>query len=62
MTLFQAVAAGGGATEFGDMRKVMLMRGSNSKIYNLNDMKDKMVVVQPNDTIDVPEKSWIPGR
>jgi protein involved in polysaccharide export with SLBB domain len=62
MTLFQAVAAGGGATEFGDMRKVMLMRGNNSKIYNLNDMKDKMVVVQPNDTIDVPEKSWIPGR
>jgi protein involved in polysaccharide export with SLBB domain len=62
MTLFQAVAAGGGATEFGDMKKVMLMRGKNSKIYNLNDMKDRSVLVQPNDTIDVPQKHWLPGR
>lgn len=61
MTLFQAVAAGGGATEFGEMRKVLVMRGTNSNVYNLNDMKDRNILVQPNDTIDVPEKHWIPG-
>jgi protein involved in polysaccharide export with SLBB domain len=62
MTLLQALAAGGGATEFGDLRKVVLIRGSKSKVYNLNNENDRSVQVQPNDTIDVPERSWIPGR
>jgi protein involved in polysaccharide export with SLBB domain len=60
MTLLQTVAAGSGATEFGDLRKVMLIRGNNSKIYNLNDNKDRAVLVKPNDTIDIPERSWVP--
>lgn len=62
MTLFQAVAAGGGANEFGDIKRVLLMRGKNSREYNLNNMQDRNIVLQANDTIDIPEKSINPFR
>ena len=56
LTLFQAVANGGGATEFGDLKRVMLMRGKTSRVYNLNNMQDRNIPLEVNDTIDVPEK------
>ena len=62
LTLFQAVANGGGATEFGDMKRVMLMRGKISRVYNLNNMQDRNIPLQAGDTIDVPEKSLNPFR
>ncbi len=62
LTLFQAVANGGGATEFGDMKRVMLMRGKTSRVYNLNNMQDRNIPLEANDTIEVPEKSLIPFR
>ncbi|PAW60924.1 MAG: hypothetical protein B9S37_07115 [Verrucomicrobiia bacterium Tous-C3TDCM] len=62
MTLYQAVAAAGGPNEFGDMKKVLLMRGKSSRVYNLNNLQDRNVILQPDDTIEVPEKSIIPFR
>ncbi len=60
LTLYQVVAAAGGANEFGDMKKVLLMRGSSSQVYDLNNLKDRTVEVKPNDTIEVPEKGVLP--
>lgn len=58
LTLFQAVAAAGGANEFGSMKRVLLMRGKSNRVYNLNNIEDRNVVLQANDTIEIPEKTW----
>jgi protein involved in polysaccharide export with SLBB domain len=60
LTLYQAVSAGGGPNEFGNMKKVLLMRGKTSRVYDLNILQDRNIVLQPDDTIEVPEKSWNP--
>jgi polysaccharide export outer membrane protein len=62
MTLYQAVAAAGGPNEFGDMKRVLLMRGKNSRVYNLNNLQDRNIILQPDDTVEVPEKGIIPFR
>lgn len=62
MTLYQAVAAAGGANEFGDMKRVLLMRGKTSRVYNLNNLQDRNIVLQPDDTVEVPEKGLNPFR
>lgn len=56
LTLYNAVQAARGATAFGSMKRVRLIRGSQSKEYNLNDTKLMNVLVEPNDTIQVPQK------
>jgi hypothetical protein len=38
------------------------MRGKSSRVYNLNNLQDRNVILQPDDTIEVPEKSIIPFR
>lgn len=58
LTLYQAVAAAGGANEFGSMKRVLLMRGKNNRVYDLNNIADRNVVLQANDTIEIPEKNW----
>ncbi|MEN9991363.1 MAG: hypothetical protein RLZZ224_1065 [Verrucomicrobiota bacterium] len=58
LTLFQAVAAAGGANEFGSLKRVLLMRGKSNRVYNLNNIEDRNVVLQANDTIEIPEKTW----
>lgn len=62
MTLYQAVAAAGGANEFGDMKRVLLMRGKSSRVYNLNNLQDRNIALQADDTIEVPEKSLNPFK
>jgi polysaccharide export outer membrane protein len=62
MTLYQAVAAAGGPNEFGDMKKVLLMRGKTSRVYNLNNLQDRNIILQPDDTVEVPEKGINPFR
>lgn len=58
MTLFQAVAAGGGATEFGSMKRVLLMRGTSAQSYDLEVLQNRTIVLQRDDVIEVPEKTW----
>jgi polysaccharide biosynthesis/export protein VpsN len=57
MTLYQAVAAAGGATPFGSMKRVKLYRAGKMTQYDLTKGQFMQVPVQPNDTIEVPQKT-----
>ncbi len=61
MTLYQAVAAAGGANAFGSMKRVKLYRAGKMTEYDLTKGKFMDVPVQPNDTIEVPQKHPIFG-
>jgi protein involved in polysaccharide export with SLBB domain len=56
LTLYNAVQAAGGATIFGSMKRVRLTRGAQTKVYDLTDSKHMNILVEPNDTIQVPQK------
>lgn len=57
LTLYQAIAAAGGPTEFGSMRRVKLFRGGRQTEYDLSKAQFMSVPVMPNDTIEVPQKN-----
>ena len=57
MTLYDAVQAAGGATEFGSLYRVQLLRNGRLTEFNLYEMKAKTVPVEPNDSIDIPQKN-----
>ncbi|NNC90257.1 MAG: hypothetical protein HKN82_17510 [Akkermansiaceae bacterium] len=61
MTLYQAVMAAGGATEFGAVNRVKLYRDGDVSTYDLRRAKDKLLKVEPNDVVDVPQKNVL-GR
>jgi len=61
LTLYQAVQAAGGPTEFGAMNRVELLRGGKVRVFNLNSPQDMNFLLEQNDTITVPEKNWL-GR
>jgi hypothetical protein len=44
------------------MKKVLLMRGKTSRVYNLNNLQDRNIILQPDDTVEVPEKGINPFR
>ena len=58
---YDAVQAARGATEFGSMRRVGLIRGSDRKEYDLTQTKFMNIILEPNDTILVPQKDLL-GR
>ena len=57
LTLYQAVQAAGGPTEFGSMKRVKLFRSGRQTLYDLTKAQFMNVPVQPNDTIEVPQKT-----
>lgn len=57
LTLYQAVQAGGGPTEFGSIKRVKLFRGGSQKLYDLTQAQFMRIPLEPNDTIEVPQKS-----
>jgi protein involved in polysaccharide export with SLBB domain len=59
LTLYNAVQAAKGATPFGSMKRVRLIRNGQSKEYNLNETKHMNILVEPNDTIQVPQKDFL---
>jgi polysaccharide export outer membrane protein len=59
MKLFQAVAAAGGATEFGAVNRVRLYRNKKVFTYDLTRAEHKTLLIYPNDIIDIPAKNWI---
>jgi polysaccharide export outer membrane protein len=61
LTLWMAVQAAGGPTEFGARGRVKLFRDGNSKSYDLAQPQFMRVPLQPDDTIDIPEKNIL-GR
>lgn len=59
LTLYQAVQSAGGATEFGSMKRVRIFRGGKALEYDLTLAQFMSVPVQPNDTIEVPQKNML---
>jgi polysaccharide export outer membrane protein len=61
MTLYAAVMAAGGPTEFGALNRVSLYRNNKRYIYDLSKGSHKLLKVFPRDTIVIPQKNWF-GR
>ncbi len=59
LTLWQAIQAAGGPTEFGSMNRVRLTRKGSMKTYDCTKSQFQQVPLEPDDAIDVPEKNWI---
>lgn len=61
LTIYQAIQAAGGATEFGSLKRVKLYRNGKTQVFDLSQDQFKNVPLEPNDTIEVPQKNWIGG-
>ena len=61
MTLYDAVMAAGGPTEFGALNRVSLYRNNKRYVYDLSKGSHKLLKVFPRDTIVIPQKNWF-GR
>ncbi len=61
LTLWQAIQAGGGATEFGSMKRVRLLRDGKQKEYDVTRPQFMNIPLQRNDTIQVPQKTILGG-
>jgi len=61
LTLYQAIQNAGGASEFGSMKRVKLFRAKQQKVYDLTEMKYMQIPLEPDDTIEVPQKTWTGG-
>ncbi len=57
MTIWEAVQAAGGPTEFGAMNRVELFRGGKVRVLNIKQDQFKHVPVQENDAVNVPQKN-----
>ncbi|MES2997081.1 MAG: polysaccharide biosynthesis/export family protein [Verrucomicrobiota bacterium] len=57
LTLYDAVQTAGGATEFGSMKRVTLFRNGKSKDYDLTKGQFMTIPLEPNDTVEVPQKT-----
>jgi len=58
MSLYQAIMAAGGFTEFADVRRVRLMRGKRSEIFDMRKIQDNgsnNPILMDGDTIHVPQ-------
>lgn len=61
LTIWQAVQASGGASEFGSLKRVKLYREGKTKTYDIDDEEFKQIRLQPDDTLEVPEKNLFGG-
>lgn len=59
LTIYQAVQAAGGATEFGSLKRVKLYRAGKTQSYDLTNPQFMRVPLQPDDTLEVPQKNWL---
>lgn len=56
LTLYQAIQAAGGPTEFGSMKRVKLFRSNKQRQYDLTIEQSMSIPLEPNDTVEVPRK------
>lgn len=56
LTLYQAIQAAGGPTPFGSMKRVKLLRAGKQRQYDLTQLQFMQIPLEPNDTIEVPQK------
>lgn len=59
LTIWQALQSAGGENAFGSIRRVRLFRDGTMKQLDLRKHEDMQVLLQPNDTIEVPQKNWL---
>jgi hypothetical protein len=55
------VQAAGGATEFGSLKRVKLYRAGKTQTYDIENPQFKQIPLQPDDTLEVPEKGLFGG-
>lgn len=60
-TLVEAITETGGATPFGSLKRVRLIRDGRSGFHDLTDPAHQPVRLRSHDTIEVPQKNWL-GR
>jgi protein involved in polysaccharide export with SLBB domain len=59
LTLFAAIQSARGATEFGALNRVKLIRGKEAKVYDLRKDENKTLKLEAGDVIEVPQKNFI---
>lgn len=57
LTLWQAIQSAGGPTPFGSMKRVRLLRGKSMKQYDVTKPQFMQIPLEPDDIIDVPQKT-----
>lgn len=57
LTIWQAVQAAGGASEFGSLRRVKLYRSGRTQTFDIENAQFKQIPLQPDDTLEIPEKN-----
>ena len=56
LTLWQAIQAAGGPTPFGTLKRVKVLRGGQQRQYDVTQLQFMQIPLEPNDTIEVPQK------
>jgi len=56
LTLWQAIQAAGGPSPFGTLKRVQLLRGGKQRQYDLTKLENMQITLEPNDSIEVPQK------
>lgn len=59
LTLWGAIQAAGGPTEFGSMKRVTLTRDGQSRSYDVTRPQFMQIPLQRNDTIEIPHKNLL---
>ena len=59
LTIYQAVQAAGGATEFGSLKRVKLYRDGKTQTFDLTNPQFMRLPLQPDDTLEIPQKNWL---
>jgi protein involved in polysaccharide export with SLBB domain len=59
LTLYQAIQAAGGATEFGSLKRVVLFRNGQGRRYDVTQAQFMNIPLSPSDTIEVPQKTML---
>jgi len=57
-TIWGAIQAAGGATEFGSMRRVKLLREGKVSTFDVSKPEVMQMTLLRNDSIEVPQKNW----
>lgn len=56
LTLWQAIQGAGGPTPFGTLKRVKLIRSGKQREYDLTVLENMQITLEPNDSIEVPQK------
>jgi len=56
LTLWQAIHSAGGPTPFGTLKRVKVLRGGQQRLYDVTQLEAQQIRLEPNDTIELPQK------